>query len=209
MTSEILAPMTTSPIDTLAASICAHVQRCGGTADAAAARAIAEDALGQRNPGGVGVVYHGIQRDWGLESFTETPAQAPPHLRTPYQVRVERSGEQIWVIVAPAGLDMERLNVARAPMAAVCLEINEGLPCLHVTNDPVGDMIASIFLFEEGAIFVPHADRVRDISDVPSDSEAARRVIATKTMPGAGAFFFDSPIPPLELPAPETPEVTA
>lgn len=80
--------------------------------------------------------------DWRV-SEGEPLEKLPPHHRDAYNLRITKSRHQ-------AFLDLTNLRGENEAQMAVYVEINEGLPCLHIASSLYDDPLLSIFSTKEG-----------------------------------------------------------
>jgi hypothetical protein len=92
-------------------------------------------------------------RDWTIEQGEMDPATAPEALRLPYRVKVTR-------VSGNGGLCIEiaREDGRDSPAMEVMVEVNKGVPCLHVGNSIFGDNKIHVFAVPEGIAVVPDGD---------------------------------------------------
>lgn len=115
---------------------------------------IADTARGRQLEDPSRVVFRSTAVDWKLAdnpeiSFEELPAAH----RRKYDVVVEHCGDQFRILMKPEGVDID--NFDGQPVLDMLLEINEGVPCAHLTNDPADAMLVSVFANEKGLIVRP------------------------------------------------------
>lgn len=103
-------------------------------------------------------LYRGPALDWRLDDGFSL-AELPEHHRTAYEVHVQRGGAQVTVdvTVPHAGPD----DVEGTHQLGLTVEINQGRPCVHVTNAVYGDMLLSIFATKDGLLMRPEEGNVR------------------------------------------------
>lgn len=104
-------------------------------------------SLAQEDPADV-LLNESIQ-DWRLaEGYSKN--ELPPEDCDTYQLRVTRNSNQFFVDIALPHTKVEELD--GTPGLSLFIEINEGLPCVHVTNEVYGDQLLSIFGVAEGLV---------------------------------------------------------
>lgn len=90
------------------------------------------------------VAFRGPMIDWELDENPDADLEfIPERRRGNFEVVVEDFGPQYYISIRPVGLDID--NYHGNPVLALQLEINDGVPCVHLTNDPAGEMLMSIF----------------------------------------------------------------
>jgi hypothetical protein len=97
------------------------------------------------------VVFSATAQDWQLDgkqavSVDEVPAEN----RTKYDFIVEQDGSQFRVLMKPEGVHLD--NFEGRAVLDMLVEINEGLPCVHMTNDPADVMLVTVFATGEGLL---------------------------------------------------------
>lgn len=98
------------------------------------------------------LLYKGPALDWRLSdgfSMEELPA----HHRTAFEARVERSGHQLFVDISVPHSSPEQ--VVGTDQLTLFIEINEGRPCVHITNDRYGDQVMSVYATKDGLLIRP------------------------------------------------------
>lgn len=95
------------------------------------------------------VVLNETVYDWRLAEG-EDLAELPEEDRQPYQVRITRNTAQFFVDISIPHTDPE--DIDGTPCLSMFIEINEGKPCVHMTNDMYGDQLLSVFAIGEGLI---------------------------------------------------------
>lgn len=113
-----------------------------------------ETALGESNF----VLLDSVLEDWRK---LEDPCELPPEEDRMYQTKL--------VLNAASGqlyLDME--DIAKPGFGGqIMIEINQGLPCLHLGNTIGCDNVAHLFITEQGIGIVPEDDTARP-QNIPS-----------------------------------------
>lgn len=75
-------------------------------------------------------------RDAGLDFI-------PERRRTQFELVFEDFSPQFRVSIRPVGVDLDTYH--GKPILDMQLEINDGVPCVHLSNDPGGEMLMSVF----------------------------------------------------------------
>lgn len=91
--------------------------------------------------------------DWCFDEHEHLPADNRPRFSErqlrKFDIDIEQtSSSQFAVRVSPAGVDRRKLD--GTDMLDVLIEVNDGLPCVHLTNDPYDAMLCSVFATREG-----------------------------------------------------------
>ena len=106
------------------------------------------------------VVFRSTAVDWQLADNPDISlAEVPASKRTPYDVIFEQQGSQFRLLLKPVGTHLDNFE-GRAVLDCL-VEINEGVPCLHLTNDPADTMLVSVFATGEGLLLRPNEELVR------------------------------------------------
>ncbi len=96
-------------------------------------------------------LYEGPVLDWRV---VEDDGDVPQHCRdAAYRIKVERVGHQFYVSLTAANSRPEDLE--GQPQLGLIIEVNEGLPCVHVNNDVYGDNVVAIFSTADGLYLRP------------------------------------------------------
>ena len=119
----------------------ALVQRLAGVM-VVAAKAPAQQ---ERSP-----LFEGPMLDW---QALESGADAPQHARTQYRVEVRRDKHQFYLDIVPAHDAPEAIE--GMPQMTLFVEVNDGLPCVHVSNDRYGDQVLTVFATGDGLYLRP------------------------------------------------------
>ncbi|MNR71819.1 hypothetical protein D3C71_24970 [compost metagenome] len=122
------------------------------------------DATGTKGgPGGLSApektLYVGPMMDWRLQEGEDTAKSVPPEQRTAYEVKVAKNGYQLYVDIAPVGADVD--DLAGRPQLSLFIEVNEGKPCVHMSNDIHGDQVLSVFAASAGLYLRPDSSEAR------------------------------------------------
>lgn len=92
-------------------------------------------------------------RDWTIEQGECDPATAPETLCLPYRLKVtgHRGGGALCIEIAPE-------DGRETPALEVMVEVNKGVPCLHIGNSLYGDNKIHVFSVPDGIAVVPDGD---------------------------------------------------
>lgn len=93
-------------------------------------------------------LYEGPMLDWMMGEGLPDSEITEKSRKARYRVVVERSGSQLYVNIAPAHTNPDELEGKN--QMALFIEVNEGLPCVHLSNALYGDMALSVFASSEG-----------------------------------------------------------
>jgi hypothetical protein len=100
------------------------------------------------------VVYRSTAVDWRLADDPNIGLdEVPQEQRRKYDFIVEEYGSQFRVMVKPDGANIE--SYAGQPVLDMLVEVNEGVPCVHLTNDPSDAMLLTVFGTGEGILARP------------------------------------------------------
>ncbi len=100
------------------------------------------------------LLYEGPMLDWRVQEGFDL-AELPAHQRTRYDVRVNRSGHQLYVDIAVPHQTPEDLD--GTDQLSLFIEVNEGRPCVHLTNSRYGDQVLTVFAVRDGLYLRPDA----------------------------------------------------
>ena len=85
-----------------------------------------------------------VVHDWEFDEAGQFEGtELPEHRQLPYRLLVEEAGSQLRVLLHQKTRDLDKLE--GSPVLDMLVEINDGLPCVHFTNDPYVEMVASVF----------------------------------------------------------------
>lgn len=132
------------------AKVAAGVARQAASAEEAAQR-IEETFRVSAESGSPQVLFDGPVLDWEVE--TDVPDLTERQRQAKFEAKVTRDGSQISVDIAPAHKDPEALNDEN--QLALVIEINRGLPCVHLSNAVYGDIVLSVFGTKDGLYLAP------------------------------------------------------
>lgn len=99
-------------------------------------------------------LFEGPMLDWNLEQDPQDESLAEKIRQARYRVKVQRDGSQLYVDIAPAHQVPDELE-GRAQLS-LFIEVNQGLPCVHLSNDLYGDQVLTIFGAAEGLYLRPN-----------------------------------------------------
>jgi len=184
-----------------AASVREFVEKCGGTAKNTEALELvakicgfasyrAMQAVSQRDesptstpvPPGVPliedpsrVVLRRPMVDWELEENPDASlSEIPGWRRGEFELVLEDFGPQFRMSIRPLGTNTE--TAYGSAIIDVQVEINDGVPCVHLTNDPMGEMLLTVFGTGEGLVVRQEEGERRSIADAPyAMQELAKR----------------------------------
>lgn len=134
------------------------------------------------------VVFSATAVEWQLAGKTERSLEeVPQENRTPYDFIVEQEGSsQFRVLVKPVGVHLD--NFEGRNVLDMLIEINEGRPCVHLTNDPADVMLVTVFATGEGLL-------VREDGGEwmrGDDSNAPASLVALATEVGRGSDLSEA-----------------
>lgn len=113
------------------------------------------------NPKQNSVIFSGPMRDWRIAEGEDLPDQH----RVEYTVVIKKlGGTQFSLQIAPAGGDVEA-----TPAMDVMIEINEGVPALHISPTQCGDNAANVYALPEGLV-------VGGGGDYPPEQTSSKRI---------------------------------
>lgn len=104
-----------------------------------------------------GMFYQGPMFDWQV--FDSGMDAVPEALRQRYEMTLKqaKSGSQFYLDIAPQHKEIEELD--GRPQLGVIIEVNQGVPCVHLTNSIYGDQVLSVFATEDGLYLRPEAQQ--------------------------------------------------
>ena len=124
------------------------------------------------------VIHRSSIVDWQLAdnpgiSLDEVPASN----RTNFDIIIEKYGHQYRVLLKPEGINLD--NFDGIPVLDMLLEINEGVPCIHLTNDPSDVQLLTVFSNAKGLIVRPDDGEWMRASQshVPKSLQAAAKEV--------------------------------
>ena len=112
-----------------------------------------------------GLLFEGRITDWSeheqaLEEGGTSVAESQAWL-----ARVERDGVQFYVDITPPHQTPDELE--GKPQLSLFIEVNEGLPCVHLSNDRYGDQVLTVFATEDGLYLRPDSAELSIRTGVP------------------------------------------
>lgn len=126
------------------------------------------------------VVFRAEAVDWQLAYDSDIGLdEVPAHHRTTFDVIMEQQGSQFRVLMKPKGVHLD--NFDGNPVLDVLLEINHGVPCVHLTNDPADEMLVTVFATKLGLVVRPDGGEWLPAhhSRVPGDLEVFTREVTS------------------------------
>lgn len=96
-------------------------------------------------------LFQGPMLDWTVHDNDGN--DIPEHRQARYEVKVQRSQSQFFVDITPEGLTPDDLSGQH--QMSLFIEVNEGLPCVHITNDVLGDQVLTVFATNDGLYLRP------------------------------------------------------
>jgi hypothetical protein len=103
----------------------------------------AQKAYAETNASKDDIVFETVLHAWDEGEEQGKPSQVERR-KEAYRFQVEKFGDQLRLSIAPEDVKDLMASDGRNVLD-VMLEINQGLPCLHMTNDPAGEMLLSVF----------------------------------------------------------------
>ena len=104
-----------------------------------------------------------IQR-WDVDQGEKNALTNEPQ----YNVVIKESGSQIYIDVTPAGVNMDDIEkIENLPQMSIFLEINHGLPCIHLHGEIYGDLAQTIFAEPNGKLGVRPGDAAGNVEQRP------------------------------------------
>lgn len=134
------------------------VQRLSGVLTAAA------KAPAQQEPS---PLYEGPMLDWALAGGEDDLTEAQRKAR--YEVKLQRSGHQFFVDIAPPHKEPDETE--GKPQMSLYVEVNHGVPCVHISNDLYGDQVLTVFATEDGLYLRPDAGDLWVRTGVPDEDK--------------------------------------
>lgn len=102
----------------------------------------------------VGTLHKGLMRDWRVGEG-ELDSSAPE--AAPFEVTVGRNynSQQFYVDITRPGL--QKAGLEGTPQLSLFIEVNQGVPCVHLTNEVYADQLLSVFATQDGLYIRPDA----------------------------------------------------
>lgn len=94
------------------------------------------------------VVHRSVAQDWRI-SDNGVSEPVPLRHQSNYDIIFEKCGSQYRLLVKPVDVNYD--NYGNEPVLDLLVEINEGVPCVHLTNDP-DYMLMSVFSTGSGLV---------------------------------------------------------
>ncbi len=101
------------------------------------------------------VLYQGPMLDWRVLEG-EDLADLPEHHRTAYALDIKRSGHQVYVDIAVPHQEPDELD--GTDQMSLFIEVNNGRPCVHISNDRYGDQVLTVFATRDGLYLRPDSE---------------------------------------------------
>jgi hypothetical protein len=132
---------------------------------------LADSLLAGQKPkqGDCEVLYRGFMRDYRFDEGIAL-AEIPESHRTQFEVKVQRRGAHVLLDITQPHLTPE--EVAGTDQMSLWVEINEGRPCAHVSNDVYGDSVLSLFATKDGVVVRPDEAQVTSYPPRPNTALA-------------------------------------
>lgn len=125
----------------------------------------------ERRPGAQQVLFQGPVRDWRLEEGVDPEELDAESLRS-WQASVKRNGSQLYVDIAPPHATPE--EVEGADQLALFVEVNDGVPCVHISNDCYGDQVLTVYATRDGLYLRPDDGHLHITTGVPQGDALQR-----------------------------------
>jgi hypothetical protein len=109
-------------------------------------------------------LYEGPMLDWRVLEDDDAPAYCREQA---YRVVVKRSGHQFYVDIAPPHESPEDLD--GKPQLSLFIEVNNGLPCVHMGNHLFNDQVLTVFSTQDGLYLRPDANDLFIRTGVPGE----------------------------------------
>lgn len=121
----------------------------------------------------------GLARDWRVSEgeLSEDEPEAEP-----FEVTVARSapGDQFYVDFVRPHHTGDQLE--GTPQLSLFIEVNNGLPCVHMTNDSFGDQVLTVFFTKDGLYLRPDNNKGYIRTGAPSEGTDLAKVHALETV---------------------------
>ncbi len=125
----------------------------------------------ERKPGAQQVLFEGPIRDWRLEEGMD-PSELDAEAQRSWHASVKRSGSQFYVDIAPPHAVPD--DVEQADQMSLFVEVNDGVPCVHISNDCYGDQVLTVYATRDGLYLRPDDARFRVSTGVPQGEALMR-----------------------------------
>lgn len=139
------------------------------------------------------VVFRASAVDWRLADNPQANTdEVPQSHRRRYDVVVEHFGSQLRCLMKPEGVHMD--NFEGQPVLDMLLEINEGIPCVHMTNDPADAMCVTVLGHAQGLIVRPDDGEWLHAGDgaVPAELKLAAKAACGSNLATAYVSVLDT-----------------
>jgi hypothetical protein len=123
----------------------------------------AQKAYAEANARKDDIVFETVLHAWDEGEEQGKPSQVERR-KEAYRFQVEKFGDQLRLSIAPEDVKDLMASDGRNVLD-VMLEINQGLPCLHMTNDPAGEMLLSVFGHAGGLLVREDEGKLEDARD--------------------------------------------
>ncbi len=120
-----------------------------------------------------GKLYRGPFLDWRVQEGTPL-SELPAHQRTAFEVEVARNACQLYVDISLPHSSPEELE-GTAQMS-LFIEVNEGRPCVHLTNDRYGDQVLTVFATADGLYLRPDSEELSIRTGAPNEGSELRQL---------------------------------
>lgn len=129
-----------------------------------------------------GLFYQGPMFDWQV--YDNGLDNVPEALRQRYEMTLKqaKSGSQFYLDIAPAYQEPEELD--GLPQLGIIVEINQGVPCVHLTNALYGDQLLSVFSTEDGLYLRPEAQQYIRTGKPDADTSPALAAVCARDTEG-------------------------
>lgn len=97
-------------------------------------------------------LYRGPLLDWRVMEG-EDLAELPESHRTRYELDIKRSGHQVYVDIAVPHASPDELE--GTDQMSLFIEVNNGRPCVHISNDRYGDQVLTVLATRDGLYLRP------------------------------------------------------
>lgn len=113
-------------------------------------------------------LFEGPMLDWAIHDGMQ--GQLLEHQLARYAVKVQRSSSQFFVDIVPEGAGPQDLSGKN--QMSLFIEINDGLPCVHISNDVQGDQVLTVFSTSDGLYLRPNDGDQKIRSSAPDPVDA-------------------------------------
>lgn len=102
-------------------------------------------------------LYQGPMLDWAV-ACGEADEMPDDVRQARYTVELKRDGHQFYLDIVPPHDEPQELE--GKPQMTLFVEVNQGLPCVHISNDRYGDQVLTVFATSDGLYLRPDAGDV-------------------------------------------------